>query len=368
MSVVNPDLLKNPNPAQVLRLPKAMLHDHLDGGLRPETIIEIAAEIGHALPTTDPVELAEWFRASCDSGSLVLYLETFAHTVAVMQRRQDIVRVSRECAVDLARDGVVYAEVRMAPELLTEKGLSLPEIIEAILEGFREGEKEAKAEGNSIRVFSLLCGMRQNNRSQEVAELAVRYRDKGVVGFDIAGPEDGFPPSDQLDTFEYLRKENAHFTIHAGEAYGLPSIWEAIQICGAERLGHGVRIADDIDFNHNPPRLGRLASYVRDRTIPLEMCPSSNIQTGVASSFADHPIAKLAKLRFRVTINTDNRLMSATSMTHEMNELVRQCDWTFLDLQRATINALKSAFIPFEERLEIIEEIVKPGFAAIAAE
>jgi adenosine deaminase len=368
MSVVNPDLLKNPNPAQVLRLPKAMLHDHLDGGLRPETIIEIAAEIGHALPTTDPVELAEWFRASCDSGSLVLYLETFAHTVAVMQRRQDIVRVSRECAVDLARDGVVYAEVRMAPELLTEKGLSLTEIIEAILEGFREGEKEAKAEGKSIRVFSLLCGMRQNNRSQEVAELAVRYRDKGVVGFDIAGPEDGFPPSDQLDTFEYLRKENAHFTIHAGEAYGLPSIWEAIQICGAERLGHGVRIADDIDFNHNPPRLGRLASYVRDRRIPLEMCPSSNIQTGVASSFADHPIAKLAKLRFRVTINTDNRLMSATSMSHEMNELVRQCDWTFLDLQRATINALKSAFIPFEERLEIIEEIVKPGFAAIAAE
>jgi adenosine deaminase len=368
MSVVNPDLLKNPNPAQVLRLPKAMLHDHLDGGLRPETIIEIAAEIGHALPTTDPVELAEWFRASCDSGSLVLYLETFAHTVAVMQRRQDIVRVSRECAVDLARDGVVYAEVRMAPELLTEKGLSLTEIIEAILEGFREGEKEAKAEGKTIRVFSLLCGMRQNNRSQEVAELAVRYRDKGVVGFDIAGPEDGFPPSDQLDTFEYLRKENAHFTIHAGEAYGLPSIWEAIQICGAERLGHGVRIADDIDFNHNPPRLGRLASYVRDRRIPLEMCPSSNIQTGVASSFADHPIAKLAKLRFRVTINTDNRLMSATSMSHEMNELVRQCDWTFLDLQRATINALKSAFIPFEERLEIIEEIVKPGFAAIAAE
>ena len=362
------NITKKPTADQVKRLPKALLHDHLDGGLRPQTIIEIAQEIGHTLPTYDAAELAEWFRSSCDSGSLVLYLETFAHTVAVMQRRQDIVRVSRECAVDLARDGVVYAEVRMAPELLIEKGLSLTEIIEAILEGFREGEKEAKAEGKSIRVFSLLCGMRQNNRSQEVAELAVRYRDKGVVGFDIAGPEDGFPPSDQLDTFEYLRKENAHFTIHAGEAYGLPSIWEAIQICGAERLGHGVRIADDIDFNHNPPRLGRLASYVRDRRIPLEMCPSSNIQTGVASSFADHPIAKLAKLRFRVTINTDNRLMSATSMSHEMNELVRQCDWTFLDLQRATINALKSAFIPFEERLEIIEEIVKPGFAAIAAE
>lgn len=368
MSVVNPELLKTPTLDQVKRLPKALLHDHLDGGLRPETIIEISQEIGHKLPTEDPIELAEWFRASCDSGSLVLYLETFAHTVAVMQRSKDIVRVARECAIDLARDGVVYAEVRMAPELLTEKGLSLSEIVESILQGFREGEVAAKAEGNSIRIFSLLCGMRQNNRSQEVAEIAVKYRDQGVVGFDIAGPEDGFPPSDQLDTFEYLRRENAHFTIHAGEAYGLPSIWEAIQICGAERLGHGVRIADDIDFNHTPARLGRLASYVRDRRIPLEMCPSSNIQTGVASSFADHPIGKLAKLRFRITVNTDNRLMSATSMTREMHELVQACDWNFLDLQRVTINALKSSFIPFEERLAIIDEIVKPGFAAIAGE
>jgi len=275
------DLTRKPTTDQIKRLPKALLHDHLDGGLRPETIIEIAREIGHALPTQDPAELAEWFRSSCDSGSLVLYLETFAHTVAVMQRREDIVRVARECAVDLARDGVVYAEVRMAPELLTEKGLSLSHVVEAIIEGFRAGEVEAKAEGNIIRVMSLLCGMRQNELSQQVAELAVKYRDHGVVGFDIAGPEDGFPPSDQLDTFEYLRRENAHFTIHAGEAYGLPSIWEAIQLCGAERLGHGVRITDDIDFNHTPARLGRLSSYVRDRRVPLEMCPSSNIQTGI---------------------------------------------------------------------------------------
>lgn len=368
MSSVNPDLLKTPSEAQIKRLPKALLHDHLDGGLRPETIIEIAQEIGHALPTNDPVELAEWFRASCDSGSLVLYLETFAHTVAVMQREQDIIRVARECAIDLARDGVVYAEVRMAPELLTEKGLSLAQVVEAILAGFKEGEEAALLEGNKIRIFSLLCGMRQNQRSQEVAELAVKYRDRGVVGFDIAGPEDGFPPSDQLETFEYLRRENAHFTIHAGEAYGLPSIWEAVQICGAERLGHGVRIADDIDFNHTPARLGRLASYLRDRRVPLEMCPSSNIQTGVATSFADHPIGKLAALRFRVTVNTDNRLMSATSMSREMHELVKACDWNFLDLQRVTINALKSAFIPFEERLAIIDEIVKPAYAAIAAE
>ena len=357
-----------PTAEQVKRLPKALLHDHLDGGLRPQTIIDIAKEIGHELPSYDAVELAEWFRASCDSGSLVRYLETFAHTVAVMQRREDIVRVARECAVDLARDGVVYAEVRMAPELLTEKGLTLSAAIEAILEGFSAGEKEAKTEGNTIRVTLLLCGMRQNQLSQEVAELAVKYRERGVVGFDIAGPEDGFPPSDQLDTFEYLRRENAHFTIHAGEAYGLPSIWEAIQLCGAERLGHGVRIIDDIDLNHTPPRLGKLAAYVRDRRIPLEMCPSSNIQTGAAANFADHPIGDLAKLRFRVTVNTDNRLMSATSMSREMSELVTAFNWSFLDLQRVTINALKSSFIPFEERLAIIETVVKPAYLAISAE
>ena len=256
----------------------------------------------------------------------------------------------------------------MAPELLTEKGLTLSAAIEAILEGFSAGEKEAKTEGNTIRVTLLLCGMRQNQLSQEVAELAVKYRERGVVGFDIAGPEDGFPPSDQLDTFEYLRRENAHFTIHAGEAYGLPSIWEAIQLCGAERLGHGVRIIDDIDFNHTPPRLGRLAAYVRDRRIPLEMCPSSNIQTGAAANFADHPIGDLAKLRFRVTVNTDNRLMSATSMSREMSELVTAFNWSFLDLQRVTINALKSSFIPFEERLAIIETVIKPGYLAISGE
>ena len=364
MSTLN----KKPTAEQVKRLPKALLHDHLDGGLRPQTIIDIAKEIGHELPSYDATELAEWFRASCDSGSLVRYLETFGHTVAVMQRTEDIVRVARECAVDLAQDGVVYAEVRMAPELLTEKGLTLPTAIEAILEGFRAGEAEAKAAGSVIRVTLLLCGMRQNDLSQEVAELAVKYRERGVVGFDIAGPEDGFPPSDQLDTFEYLRRENAHFTIHAGEAYGLPSIWEAIQLCGAERLGHGVRIIDDIDLNHTPPRLGRLAAYVRDRRIPLEMCPSSNIQTGAAANFADHPIGDLAKLRFRITVNTDNRLMSATSMSREMTELVNAFNWNFLDLQRVTINALKSAFIPFEERLAIIETVVKPGFLTISAE
>jgi adenosine deaminase len=362
-------LKKIPTPDQIKRLPKALLHDHLDGGLRPQTIIDIANEIGYSgLPTQNAEELATWFRESCDSGSLVRYLETFSHTIAVMQRREDIVRVARECVVDLANDGVVYAEVRGAPELFTEKGLTLSQIVEATLEGYRLGEAEAKSHGKTIRVVSLLCGMRQNSRSQEIAELVVKYRDQGVAGFDIAGPEDGFPPSDQLATFEYLRQENAHFTIHAGEAYGLPSIWEAIQLCGAERLGHGVHIMDDIDMSEPIAKLGRLASYIRDRRVPLELCPTSNLQTGAAKSIKEHPIGKLGKLRFRITVNTDNRLMSQTSMSNEMQQLVDAFEWTFQDLQRVTINALKSAFIPFEERLAIIEDVIKPRFSAISSE
>ena len=360
---------KTPTSDQIQRVPKALLHDHLDGGLRPETIIEIAQQIGYKkLPTDDPKELADWFEESCNSHSLVRYLETFSHTIAVMQSKEAIIRVSRECAIDLARDGVVYAEVRGAPELFTEKGLTLDQVVEATLEGFKQGMAEAASEGNKIRVESLLCGMRQNNRSQEAAAAVVKYRDKGVVGFDIAGPEDGFPPTNQLEIFEYLRKENAHFTIHAGEAYGLPSIWEAIQICGAERLGHGVRIIDDIDFSGDKPKLGPLASYVRDRRIPLELCPTSNLQTGAAKTYSEHPIGMLAKLRFRVTLNTDNRLMSRTSMSNEMFECVKSFNWKFADLQRVTVNALKSSFIPFEERLEIIEKVVKPAYAAISAE
>jgi adenosine deaminase len=360
---------KTPTSDQIKRVPKALLHDHLDGGLRPETIIEIAEQIGYKkLPTDDPKKLADWFEESCNSHSLVRYLETFSHTIAVMQSKEAIIRVARECAIDLARDGVVYAEVRGAPELFTEQGLSLDQVVEATLEGYKQGMAEAASEGNKIRVESLLCGMRQNNRSQEAAAAVVKYRDKGVVGFDIAGPEDGFPPTNQLETFEYLRKENAHFTIHAGEAYGLPSIWEAIQICGAERLGHGVRIIDDIDFSGDKPKLGPLASYVRDRRIPLELCPTSNLQTGAAKTYSEHPIGMLAKLRFRVTLNTDNRLMSRTSMSNEMSECVKSFGWKFADLQRVTVNALKSSFIPFEERLEIIEKVVKPAYAVISAE
>jgi adenosine deaminase len=320
------------------------------------------------LPTNDPIELAKWFEDSCNSGSLVRYLETFAHTIAVMQTREGIIQVARESVIDLARDGVVYAEVRGAPELLTEQGLTSDQVVEATLEGFKQGMSEAQREGNKIRVESLLCGMRQSNRSMEAAKAVVKYRGQGVVGFDIAGPEDGFPPTNQLQEFEFLKKENAHFTIHAGEAFGLPSIWQAVQICGAERIGHGVRIVEDIDFSSKEPKLGLLSSYIRDRRIALELCPTSNLQTGIAKIYSDHPIGKLAKLKFHVTLNTDNRLMSNTSMSHEMQECVKSFGWNFADLQTVTVNALESSFIDHEDKLEIIEKTVKPAYSKISAE
>ncbi|EEP73250.1 LOW QUALITY PROTEIN: adenosine deaminase, partial [Micromonospora sp. ATCC 39149] len=271
----------------IVKVPKALLHDHLDGGLRPATIVELAAEVGHELPTTDPEALGRWFVAAANSGSLERYLETFAHTVAVMQTAPALRRVAQECALDLAADGVVYAEVRFAPEQHLERDLTLDEVVEAVVAGFAEGAALAADAGHPIRVGTLLTAMRHAARSQEIAELAVRHRDAGVVGFDIAGAEAGFPPTRHLDAFEYLQRENFHFTIHAGEAFGLPSIWQAIQWCGADRLGHGVRIVDDITPG-DPPVLGRLAAYVRDKRIPLELCPSSNVQTGAAASIAEH--------------------------------------------------------------------------------
>ncbi len=354
-----------PTRDEIRRAPKVLLHDHLDGGLRPQTIVELAAEIGHQLPADDAESLGRWFAESADSGSLVRYLETFDHTVAVMQNGPAIARVARECVEDLAADGVVYAEVRYAPEQHVSAGLTLDEVVAAVQEGFEAG---MAASGGRIVVRQLLTAMRHQARSMEIAELAIAWRDRGVAGFDIAGAEAGFPPTRHLDAFEYLQRENAHFTIHAGEAFGLPSIWQALQWCGADRLGHGVRIIDDITvLEDGTVELGGLAAYVRDQRIPLEMCPSSNIQTGAAESFAEHPIGLLTKLRFRVTINTDNRLMSGTSMTEEMHGLVEAFDYTLEDLRWFTINAMKSAFLPFDERLEIIDKVVKPGYAALIA-
>ncbi|RSD22089.1 adenosine deaminase [Amycolatopsis eburnea] len=356
-------------PSETLRrAPKVLLHDHLDGGLRPATVAELADETGYdGLPTSDPAELGAWFRRAADSGSLVSYLETFAHTCGVMQTEDALVRVAAEAVEDLAADGVVYAEVRYAPELFVERGLSLDAVVEAVQAGFTEGTRRVAANGGSIRVGTLLCAMRQHARALEIADLAVRYRDAGVAGFDIAGPEDGFPPTRNLDAFEYLRQNNAHFTIHAGEAFGLPSIWEAIQHCGAERLGHGVRIAEDIKTDADGTvHLGRLAAYVRDRRIPLEICPTSNVQTGTVRSIAEHPIGLLTKLRFRVTVNTDNRLMSGCTMTSEFAALHETFGYGLDDFRWFTINAMKSAFIDFDARIRLIDDVIKPGYAALA--
>ena len=355
------------DPATIRRAPKVLLHEHLDGGLRPSTLIELADETGYAaLLTRDAAALANWFKPAPGAAgrSLVRYLEAFAHTVAVMQSAAAIERVAAESVEDLATDGIVYAEVRFAPEQHLHAGLTLDEVVEAAAAGVRRASA-----GRPIVVGLLLSGMRQAARSVEIAELAVRHRDSGVFGFDIAGPEKGYPPTRYLDAFQLIAHENFHFTIHAGEAFGLPSIWEALQWCGAERLGHGVRIVDDITVHSDgTATLGRLAAYVRDQRIPLEMCPTSNVDTGTVASLAEHPIDLLKRLRFRVTLNTDNRLMSNISLSDEFASMVATFGWDLADMEWLTLNAIKSGFLPFDGRLRIINEQVKPGYARLRAE
>jgi adenosine deaminase len=349
----------------IRQAPKVLLHDHLDGGLRPQTVIELARDVGYdRLPTQDPAELARSFTAGADRKSLELYLEGFEHTVGVLQTREALIRAAEECAADLAADGVVYAEVRYAPELSTRDGLSLDAVTEAILEGFDRG-----ARANDIGMGFIVTAMRQFARSVEIAELAIRHRDQGVVGFDVAGPEVGFPPTRYMDAFNLIHQANFHLTIHAGEAFGLPSIWEALQWCGAERLGHGVRIVDDIKvLDDGTVEMGRLASYVRDRRVPLEMCPTSNVHTGAAPSIEEHPINLLRRLRFRVTVNTDNRLMSGITMSDEFESLSKAFGFGLDEMQWLTLNAMKSAFAPFDERLRLINGVIKPGYARLMAE
>ncbi|MET0727056.1 MAG: adenosine deaminase [Acidimicrobiales bacterium] len=355
---------ERPTLEQIRRAPKVLLHDHLDGGLRPATVLDLARDIHHdGLPTTDEADLANWFTTGAARQDLVLYLETFSHTVAVMQTKDALIRVALECAEDLATDGVVYAEVRFAPELHIDAGLTLDEVVEAVLEGFRLGSA-----GTPLTIAALVIAMRHAAHSREIAELAVRHREAGVVGFDIAGSEAGNPPTRHLDAFQYVAAENFHITIHAGEAFGLPSIWEAVQLCGAERLGHGVRIVDDITLDtEGRAALGRLASFIRDRRVPLEMCPTSNVHTGVCRSIVDHPIGLLARLRFRVTVNTDNRLMSGVDLSSEMAALVDAFGYGWADLEWLTLNAMKSSFWPFDQRLRIINEQIKPGYARLRA-
>lgn len=345
-------------------LPKVALHDHLDGGLRPQTLIEIAAEVGHELPATDPDELETWFFAAADSGSLVRYLETFDHTIAVMQRAEDLQRVAREFVEDQAADGVVYAEARWAPEQHLRAGLTLDAAVEAVRDGLAEGMADFAAKGRAIVVRQIVSAMRQNDRSVEIAELAVAHRDDLVGGFDIAGPELGYPPSQHLEAFAQLKRHNLPFTVHAGEAAGPESIWEAVQVAGATRIGHGVRIVEDLSAVSGRVQLGSLAAYVRDRRITLEVCPTSNLQTGIAASYAEHPFGLLHELGFTLTVSCDNRLMSRTTLSNELHHLSRTFGITRSDLHRLASNALDVAFISQPERETIRAHVLDPAYAA----
>jgi adenosine deaminase len=353
-------------PLETLRAaPKVLLHDHLDGGLRPSTVIELARDVGYAgLPTTDPRELARWFHASAASGSLALYLRGFAHTIGVMQISEAIERVAYECAEDLASDGVVYAEIRYAPIFSTKRGLTLQQVVAAVASGFARGETRF-----GIALRQIVCAMRDRTDSLEMAKLAVANRDRGVVGFDIAGEEAGYPAEKHLEAFQFCHRENFSITIHAGEAFGPPSIWQAIQICGAHRIGHGVRLIEDVTIeNGKVAALGPLATYVRDKRIPLELCPSSNVDTGAAPSLEAHPIRHFLAQRFRVTVNTDNRLMSDITLSEEFRRLSEVASLTLADVEKLTINAMKSAFVGYDERLAIIYERIKPGYAKLRGE
>lgn len=340
--------------------PKALLHEHLDGGLRPQTVIELARDVNYSkLPTEDPQALAEWFHRGASQGSLSKYLEGFAHTIAVMQTPEALERVAYEQVEDLARDGVVYFETRFAPVFHSENGLSPQQVVSAVLKGLERGRKSF-----GLRSGLIICAMRNMKVSLEMAELAVDFRQRGVVGFDLAGEEGGYPPKKHVDAFHYIQRENFNITIHAGEGYGKESIWQAIQYCGAHRIGHGTRLIDDITvMDGRAAKLGDLAQFVLDKRIPIEVCLLSNVHTGAAPTLAEHPFGILYRERFRVTLNTDNRLMSNTSMSKEFQAAVETFHLTWGDLEKITINSMKSAFIGYHERCQLIYEVIKPGYA-----
>src|SRR6204780_84680 len=342
--------------------PKVLLHEHLDGVLRPQTVIELAREAKYAeLPTEDPEALAEWFFRGANQGSLAKYLEGFAHTIAVMQTEEALERVAYEQVEDLSQDGVVYFESRFAPLFHTRKGLTHQQVVSAVLKGLERGRRTFGVSSGLI-----ICAMRNMDVSLEMAELAVDFRDRGVVGFDLAGEEGGYPPKKHVEAFHYIQRMNFNITVHAGEGYGKESIWQAIQYCGAHRIGHGTRLIDDIAVKDGKAvNLGDLAQYVLDKRIPLEICLLSNVHTGATPSLAAHPFKILYQEKFRVTLNTDNRLMSSTSMTQEFEAAAETFGLTLDDFETVTINAMKSAFLPYVQRCDFIYSAIKPGYAKI---
>ncbi len=360
------DLTRQPTREIVQRAPKVLLHEHLDGGLRPRTVLELAAERGYReLPESTAEKLADWFAAGAARGSLALYLEGFRHTIALMQTADALERVAFEFCEDMARDNVVYAEVRFAPHFHTQQGLGLDGVMTAVMKGLRRGE-----ETHGVKVGVIVCAMRNLSAmlSYQMAELAVAWRDHGCVGFDLAGEEAGHPAKHHIDAFQLVKRMNFAITIHAGESFGPESIWQALQYCGAHRIGHGTRLIEDmVLYDDKIIRLGPLAQYVLDHRIPIEVCLSSNVHTGATPSLAQHPFPHYLHNGFRVTLNTDNRLMSRTSMTDEYLLAVQHFGCTLDQLEKLTINGMKSAFSHYDERLRVIFERIKPGYAALRA-
>src|ERR1700740_671010 len=346
--------------AVLTALPKVLLHEHLDGVLRPQTVIELADRVRYSgLPTHDPVSLGQWFHQGANQGSLAKYLEGFAHTIAVMQTEEALERVAYEQAEDLSKDGVVYFETRFAPIFHTKKGLTHQQVVMAVLKGLDRGRQDF-----GIHSGLIICAMRNMNVSLEMAELAVDFRQRGVVGFDLAGGEGGYPPHTHIEAFHFLQRENFSITIHAGEGYGKESIWQAIQYCGAHRIGHATRLIDDITVvDGKGVNLGDLAQFVLDKRIPLEICLLSNVHTGATPSVAEHPFRIFYQQKFRVFLNTDNRLMSNTTLTREFEVAAATFDLSLDDFEKLTINAMKSAFLPYDQRCYFIYSVIKPGFA-----
>ncbi len=351
----------------VARMPKVLLHEHLDGGLRPSTVLELANEIGYAeLPEANPKKLAEWFHLGAARGELGLYLEGFRHTIAVMQTAAALERVAYEFIEDMANDGVLYAEVRFAPHFHTQKGLGLDAVMRAVLRGLKKGSKQF-----DVGFGLIVCAMRNEDEksSMKLAELAVSYRNEGCVGFDLAGEEAGHPPENHARAFEFAKRSNFSITIHAGESFGPASIWQALQVCGAHRIGHGTRLIEEIVVHEGQViKLEPLAQFVIDHRVPLEICLSSNVHTGATESLETHPLPIFHRSGFRVTLNTDNRLMSKTTMTDEYLIAVEKYGFTIDDLEKLTINAMKSTFSHYDHRVKEIFGRIKPGFAAVRAE
>lgn len=356
-----------PTRDEILALPKVLLHEHLDGGLRPTTVLELAREVGYdGLPESDPEALGRWFFEGAARGSLPRYLEGFAHTIAVMQTADALERIAFEALEDLARENVVYAELRFAPHFHTQGPLGLDSVMAAVRRGCESARKTY-----GIEYGILVCAMRNQSKklSFKLAEVAAAWFGRGVVGFDLAGEEEGHPAKHHIEAFQLIKRRNGSITIHAGESFGPESIWQALQYCGAHRIGHGTRLIEDIVvYDGKVIQVGPLARYVLDHRIPIEVCLSSNVHTGAAASLAEHPFPYFLREGYRVTLNTDNRLMSRTTMTDELEVAVRTYDLELDDLERIALNSMKSAFYPFAERKRIIEQKLLPAYERARAD